>query len=384
MTDSYRQIYPDPASHPGITWSPIYKTWRYGDGKPEPLDRIDFVFFKSENVRLLDADVFVVGTPAQIPLHIQNEWPSDHAAVLATFRIETGAGVSSRPVAKFYAGTAVVMEGESVHFADNSSNNPTKWSWTFEGGTPNQSVEQNPSVTYSTAGDFSVTLISTNSEGSDTARVTGLLKVEGTASPARLELDKKAYEIGEAIEATFSNGPGNSTDWVGIYRPGEVPGNGTDYSTLWLYVNGSQTAGDALDNGWVTFDPGLTEAGSWWAGFFANDGYALLDSLSFTLVDPSGIREDASSRMPETLSLNNYPNPFNSETTIVFTLPREEEVTLKIHDLRGKTVAIPVQRKMPQGKYTVRFSGDDLASGLYCSMLQSGREVVIKKMLLLR
>jgi len=214
--------------------------------------------------------------------------------------------------------------------------------------------------------------------------LTAFLGVEQAAAQPLLVLDKSVYNIGEAIEATFSNGPANATDWVGIYRPGQVPGNGTDFSTLWLYVGGTQTATDALDNGWVVFDPGLTEAGSWWAGFFANDGYALLDSLSFTVVDPSGIREDASAGMPETLSLNNYPNPFNSETTIVFTLPREEEVTLKIHDLRGKTVAIPVQRKMPQGKYTVRFSGDDLASGLYCSMLQSGREVVIKKMLLLR
>jgi PKD repeat protein len=384
MTDSYRRIYPDPASHPGVTWSPIYKTWHYGDGKPEPLDRIDFVFFKGENVLLLDADVFVVGTPAQIPLHLQNEWPSDHAAALADFTVETGGEIGNGPSARFYAGSAAVVAGETVHFTDNSSNNPTQWSWTFEGGTPNQSAEQNPSVAYNTAGDFSVTLIAANSEGRDTTRVKGLILVDQAAAPARLELDKKVYGIGEAIEATFSNGPGNPTDWVGIYRPGQVPGNGSDYSTLWLYVNGSRTASDALENGWVTFDPGLTEAGSWWAGFFANDGYALLDSLSFTVIDPSGIRGDVSAVMPETLSLNNYPNPFNSGTTIVFTLPRKEDVTLKIFDIRGKTLATLVQRKMSRGKHTMRFNGDDLASGVYFYMLQSGREVITNRMLLLK
>jgi hypothetical protein len=215
--------------------------------------------------------------------------------------------------------------------------------------------------------------------------LTSWLRVERAAAvQPLLVLDKKVYTIGEAIEATFSNGPGNPTDWVGIYRPGQVPGNGTDFSTLWLYVNGSQTASDALENGWVVFDPGLTEAGSWWAGFFANDGYELLDSLSFTVIDPSGIRGDAPAVMPEILSLNNYPNPFNSGTTIAFTLPRDEDVTLKIFDIRGKTVATLVQGKMSQGKYAVRFNGDGMASGVYFYMLQSGREVVTDRMLLLK
>jgi hypothetical protein len=197
-----------------------------------------------------------------------------------------------------------------------------------------------------------------------------------------LELDKKVYEIEEPITATFLNGPGNPTDWIGIYKPGDTPG--PIPSTLWLYVNGYMTAGDSYYEGSVTFDPGLTEAGSWWAGFFANDVYELLDSLSFTVVDQSGVKEDASAMMPETLSLDNYPNPFNSGTTIAFTVPREEDVTLKIHDIRGETLATLVQRKMPQGKYSVQFHGDDLASGVYFYILKSGMRVVTKRMLLLK
>jgi hypothetical protein len=213
--------------------------------------------------------------------------------------------------------------------------------------------------------------------------VTALLRVDLSIAQPLLVLDKNVYDIDEAITATFSNGPGNPTDWVGIYKPGQTPGNGTDFSTLWYYVNGYQTAGDAAYEGSVTFEEGLTEAGPWWAGFFANDGYELLDSLSFTVVDPSGINEDASAVMPETISLNNYPNPFNSGTIIAFTLPREEDVTLKIFDIRGETIATLVQRKMSRGDYTMRFSGNDLASSVYFYMLQAGRQVVTKKMLLL-
>jgi photosystem II stability/assembly factor-like uncharacterized protein len=48
-------------------------------------------------------------------------------------------------------------------FADASSNNPTSWSWSFPGGAPATSTVQNPSVTYTAAGIYTVTLVSTNS-----------------------------------------------------------------------------------------------------------------------------------------------------------------------------------------------------------------------------
>lgn len=45
-----------------------------------------------------------------------------------------------------------------VTFTDNSSGQPTSWAWTFEGGTPETSTEQNPVVVYETIGVFDVTL----------------------------------------------------------------------------------------------------------------------------------------------------------------------------------------------------------------------------------
>ena len=384
MADAYRQAHPDPASDPGITWSPIYLDYRYPDGKPEPLDRIDFVFFKGGDVRLRSADAFVFGASGQIPSQTQNEWPSDHAGVTASFTVETGGAVSARPRAGFYSSKAAVNAGETVQFTDISSNNPGQWAWTFDGGTPSQSSERNPSVRYDGAGRFSVTLIASNAEGSDTASVQDLIRVERSASQARLVLDKQVYAVGEPIEATFSNGPGNPTDWVGIYRPGQVPGNGVDYSTLWLYVNGSQSANEALENGWVTFDPGLSEAGAWWAGFFANDGYELLDSLAFTVNAGTGVGGRAQAGRPETLSLNNYPNPFNSETAISFTLPQDGEATLKIVDVRGEVKATLVHGAMSGGRHTIRFDGEGLASGVYLVLLQAGQRVATRSMLLMK
>jgi PKD repeat protein len=71
------------------------------------------------------------------------------------------------PVADFSASATTITEGQSVTFTDTSTNNPTSWSWTFEGGTPSTSTDQNPTITYNTEGTYDVTLTATNSGGSD-------------------------------------------------------------------------------------------------------------------------------------------------------------------------------------------------------------------------
>jgi PKD repeat protein/agmatine/peptidylarginine deiminase len=71
------------------------------------------------------------------------------------------------PVADFTANTTTVIEGSSVQFTDQSANTPTSWSWSFTGGTPSTSTDQDPMVTYNTAGTYSVTLTASNSAGSD-------------------------------------------------------------------------------------------------------------------------------------------------------------------------------------------------------------------------
>src|SRR6185437_14939611 len=56
--------------------------------------------------------------------------------------------------------------GQNSTFTDQSSNSPTSWAWTFIGGTPASSSAQNPVVSYSASGTYSVTLVATNAQGS--------------------------------------------------------------------------------------------------------------------------------------------------------------------------------------------------------------------------
>ena len=80
----------------------------------------------------------------------------------------TIAGAPQVPVADFSANSTTVYEGDSVQFTDLTTNNPTSWSWTFAGGTPGGSSDQNPLVTYNTQGTYTVELTAQNATGNDT------------------------------------------------------------------------------------------------------------------------------------------------------------------------------------------------------------------------
>jgi PKD repeat protein len=83
------------------------------------------------------------------------------------------------PVAGFTSNTQAITTGGSVSFFDASTNLPTSWSWSFPGGTPSTSTLQNPTVSYSAAGCYNVTLTATNAFGSNTTSQTCYINVTG-------------------------------------------------------------------------------------------------------------------------------------------------------------------------------------------------------------
>ncbi|GAB3708373.1 endonuclease/exonuclease/phosphatase family protein [Nocardiopsis oceani] len=86
FTDSYREAHPDPGAEPGNTWSPVYPYHEGSTGPEEPQDRIDFVYHAGD-LGVLDSHDLVVGDPAPYPDHEDNEWTTDHAAVLTFYSL---------------------------------------------------------------------------------------------------------------------------------------------------------------------------------------------------------------------------------------------------------------------------------------------------------
>lgn len=80
----------------------------------------------------------------------------------------------------------------------------------------------------------------------------------------------------------------------------------------------------------------------------------------------------------------NYPNPFNPSTTIKYSIPSSEFVTLKVYDILGNEVSTLVNEEKPAGNYEVNFNALNLPSGAYFYRLQTGSLVETKKMILLK
>ncbi|MBM9506501.1 endonuclease/exonuclease/phosphatase family protein [Actinacidiphila acididurans] len=88
LTDAFRQVHPDPAGTPGITWSPVRPTHddSGNDSGPEPQDRIDQVQYAG-SLTVVEAHALTTGWPRPVPGTAANGWPSDHAAAVVTFAL---------------------------------------------------------------------------------------------------------------------------------------------------------------------------------------------------------------------------------------------------------------------------------------------------------
>lgn len=86
-------------------------------------------------------------------------------------------GVTYLCKAQFSADITTVCPGSQIQFTDESYNAVSGWNWTFEGGTPATSTQQNPLITYNTPGIYQVTLSATDGSVSDDEVKTQYIRV---------------------------------------------------------------------------------------------------------------------------------------------------------------------------------------------------------------
>ncbi len=82
---------------------------------------------------------------------------------------------------------------------------------------------------------------------------------------------------------------------------------------------------------------------------------------------------------------HNYPNPFNPTTKIEFSVARKGDTSLRVYNILGQLVATLYSGDAQPGKnYSVEFDGGLFSSGVYFSVLQSGGQRQIQKMVLMK
>ena len=101
-------------------------------------------------------------------------------------------------------------------------------------------------------------------------------------------------------------------------------------------------------------------------------------------VDPLS-RTDVEEVLPFSFSLQqNYPNPFATSTTIRYSIPRAEQVVLRVYDTLGREVATLVDGVKMMGVHEVVFNAQSLPSGMYLYRLEADTFSDSKTLLLVR
>lgn len=99
----------------------------------------------------------------------------------------------------------------------------------------------------------------------------------------------------------------------------------------------------------------------------------------------TGVTTEDEATLPEEFTLEpNYPNPFNPQTTIGYSLPEATHVHIAVYDALGREVAVLVDGPRPAGRHETIFDAARLTSGMYFYRMRASNQVRTGRMLLLK
>ena len=81
---------------------------------------------------------------------------------------------------------------------------------------------------------------------------------------------------------------------------------------------------------------------------------------------------------------NNYPNPFNPETTFEYFLEQDEHTLIQIYNVKGRLIETIVNKIQKAGKYTVIWNASEMSTGIYFYRIKTGTQTATGKCLLVK
>ncbi|MCB5268118.1 MAG: T9SS type A sorting domain-containing protein, partial [Candidatus Cloacimonetes bacterium] len=151
--------------------------------------------------------------------------------------------------------------------------------------------------------------------------------------------------------------------------------DGSFYMAIMETPNASMIGVDTSSNG-----HSVTNLGSGWTPY--ETGEIMIRAIVYT-----GTANENELNPAITLAASNYPNPFNPETTISYSVPESGMTSVKVFNLKGQIVNTLVDTDMTSGKHSVVWNGTDLngkavSSGIYFVRVENSGKAVTQKMLL--
>ena len=124
----------------------------------------------------------------------------------------------------------------------------------------------------------------------------------------------------------------------------------------------------------ITFDSTFSVMGRFFLCLRVDSNGSTVDSVEARFyADAVGAVEPALSSLSTVARvLENFPNPFNASTDILYYLNETSGVTLIVYNMLGQEIACLVNQVMPSGLYTARFMAGDVSTGQYFCRLRTG------------
>ena len=211
------------------------------------------------------------------------------------------------PVAGFTADNTEITAGNAINFTNTTTGYQATRTWTFEGGNPATSTEENPRVIYSTPGTYRVSLTVTNGCGENTKTEESYITVTEpqTGEPPVADFFSAPYILEEGFRVDFFDLSTNlPTSWS------------------WTFENGTP-ATSTEQNPVVTY----AEEGDFLVTLVAENEYGR-DSIART-INITGINDY---NVDDMVSV--YPNPASS----ILNIEAENLISVTILDMSGKIV----------------------------------------------
>ena len=242
-----------------------------------------------------------------------------------------------------------------VAFTSTSTGNITSWEWDFDNDGSIDSTEENPTYTYTDAGEYSVSLTVGN----------GVI----TATETKMDF----ISVGDQIIADFIADP-----LVGM-APLAVSFTNTSSGTItsWEWDFDNDGSIDSTEE-----NPSFTynEIGVYTVSLTVSDG---TNTDTETKIDYIETTLTGSYDLPlnSTKLYANFPNPFNPSTAISFSVKSGDQAVLVIYNSKGQQIE---SQNFEAGMYNWEWNAENCPSGVYFYKLISSDYIETRKMLLLK
>ena len=168
----------------------------------------------------------------------------------------------------------------------------------------------------------------------------------------------------------------NGSTWTALWDASAQTG-GWNYYANQIIIDLSAYAGQQIKLAWHADDPP------------SNDGLWYVWFIDDVLVTGSSADGDQNAPVVATELHGNYPNPFNPETTIRYSVKTPEAVRIEIYNVKGQLVKTLVNEAKAAGNHTVVWNGRDnnnsaVSSGVYFYKMTAGKYSSTKKMIMMK